>query len=175
MAGFDRSFRQKVIDEYLNSTRRNVFVPQEFLEWLRERPDHKVYDVFFGKSDEEAAQAYRLSAVRSFVSGLRIAVRVSAAPSDAKSIDVKVNEESALSVRIPAFMSPMSNRKDGGGYYPTDPSDPAVIRELSRQAANDIRRVIERHEGVAALAGVDLAALRQIVAAFDAAGLSEAA
>lgn len=175
MANFDRSYRQKIIDEFLNATGRNAFVPDEFLQWLKERPDHRAYSLFYAKSDGDAAAAYRMSLVRNFVSGLRISVRVSVAPAVATDIDVQVSETSALSVRIPAFMSPMGNRRSGGGYYPTDPSDPAVIRELARQAANDLRRVIERHEGVAALASVDIAALHNMAAAFDAAALEQAA
>lgn len=172
MANFDKSYRMKIVTEYLNDTRRNSFVPEEFLDWLKDRPDHRVYNLFYGKSDDEAAKAYRLSMVRQFVSGLRIAVRVSVAPVDAQEINVTVSDQSALSVRIPAFTSPMSGRKEGGGYYATDPSDPAVIRELARQAANDVRRVIERHEGVAVMAGVDMSALHQIAAAFDASGVA---
>lgn len=175
MARFDRTYRQRIIDEFLNDTRRNIFVPSEFLEWLSDKPDHRAYPVFFGKSDEEAAEAYRINLVRSFVSGLRIAVRVSPVVVEQSGVEVKVNESSPMSVRIPAFTSPASDRKGGGGYYPTDPSDPAVMAELRRQAAADLRKVVARHEGVAALAGVSMQAVLEIASALDAEAISEAA
>lgn len=175
MAKFDRTYRQKIIDEYLNETRRNVFVPSEFLEWLSDKPDHRAYSVFYGKSDEEAAEAYRINLVRSFVSGLRIAVRVSPVATEQSSIEIKVNESSPMSVRIPAFMSPASERKGGGGYYPTDPNDPSVMAELRRQAAADLRKIVARHEGVAALVGISMQAVLDLAAALDAQAMSEAA
>lgn len=168
MAKFDRTYRQKIVDEYLNDTGRNAFVPKEFLEWLAERPDHRAYPLFFDKTEEEAAKEWRLGAVRSFVSGLRIRIGVSTVPSEGREISVAVDEDAATSVKVPAFYSPTSGRREGGGYYGTDVNDPAAMKELARQAAADLRRSFDRHGGVGVLLGVDLSPLPALAARFDA-------
>lgn len=164
MAGFDRSYRQKVIDEYLNDTGRNIFAPVEFLAWLKERPQHRVYPVFFGKSDEEAAAQWRLQTVRQFVSGLRIVVRVSD-PAGGPPV----------SVRVPAFISPVSTRKSGSSYVQIDVNDEATSRELARQAALDLRKWLDRYGGIARINGLSVAELQEMAAALEAAGVAEAA
>jgi hypothetical protein len=50
MAAFNRTYRQKIVDEYMNDTGANSFVPAAFLEWLKPQTDHRVYSVFFGKT-----------------------------------------------------------------------------------------------------------------------------
>ncbi len=126
MAASSARERQRVVDEYLNESGRNQFVPREFLTCLRERPDHPVHPVFFGMDDAEAAQAWREGRVRHWVSGLRIAVRVTEAiPSAVSGVVVR---------QLPAMVSPVAGRSSGGGYAPVDPSDPAMVAELRRQA-----------------------------------------
>lgn len=159
------SYRQIIVDEYLNETRRNTFIPAEFLEWLKDKPDHRAYPVFFAKSDTDAAQEFRLGIVRNFISGLRIKIAVSSAPNEAKQVNVTLS--------VPAFVSVVSDRAKGGGYAATDVNDPETMRELAKQAATDIRRVFERHSGVAALVGVDLSALNEIASGFDMASMQE--
>jgi hypothetical protein len=175
MAKFDRTYRQKVIDEYLNATGENTFVPAAFIDWLRDQPDHRVYPVFFGKSDEDAAAEYRINLARQFVSGLRVKIRLTATTIDESGREVKVTESAVTAVRVPAFYSPLSERKGGGGYHAFDSEDPAALRELRRQAATDLRRFIHRHEGIAKLSGISLEAIKAIAASFDALDVSEAA
>lgn len=169
MAGFDRSYRRKIIDEYLNDTGNNVFEPRLFLGWLKERPDHRAYPIFFSKSDEEAAEEYRVGLVRQFVSGLKISVAVSTAPIESKVVSVRVEETPPAAFKLPAFISPIADRREGGGYHSVDPSDGATVRELARQAAADLLRFVRRNEGVASLVGVDISALKAIAAQFEAA------
>ena len=168
MSGFDRTYRQKIIDEYLNDSGNNVFVPADFLAWLKDRPGHRVYSLFYGKSDDDAAAAYRVGLVRNFVNGLRINVRVSVAPSTARAVSVLVNDTSPMTVSVPAFISPVANRRGGGGYYSTDVNDPAMMRELGRQAAVDLRSWLSRYEGIATLIGVAVSDIHLIASALDA-------
>jgi hypothetical protein len=164
-ASFGRSFGKSASgglrDEYLNATGRNHFVPVEFLEWLKPRPDHRAWPIFFGTTDEEAALQHRLSIVRSFVNGLRIRV----------TIPQEVESASQVVVRIPAFISPVSRRTEGGGYIPVDVQDEPTLAELCRQASTDLARWIERHEGVARIAGVDVASINEIAGALAARGV----
>lgn len=146
--------RQRVVDAYLNASGRNQFVPREFLAWLRERPDHPAHPVFFGMDDVDAAQAWREGRVRHWVSGLRIAVRMAdAGPSAVAGVVVR---------ELPAMVSPAAGRSAGGGYAPVDPSDPAMLAELRRQAAGALDSWLGRYAGVTELAGVDTMPIREI-------------
>lgn len=164
MAGFSKTERQRIVDSYLNDTGRNAFVPLQFIEWLRDRPDHEVYDVFFGMDDAEAALAHRIELARGWVSGLRITVKTAAAaPSRIGSVTVREH-------RFPAMISPVCGRKSGGGYVALDPDDLDHMRELARQGAADLTRWIERYEGVASRFGLSVDALNEIAAALSRAG-----
>jgi hypothetical protein len=148
--------RQRVVDAYLNASGRNQFVPREFLAWLRERPDHPAHPVFFAMDDADAAQAWREGRVRHWVSGLRIAVRTAeAGPSAVAGVVVR---------ELPAMVSPAAGRSSGGGYAPVDPSDPAMVAELRRQAAGALDSWLGRYAGVTELAGVDTTPIREIAA-----------
>lgn len=162
MPAFDRTYRQKIIDEYLNATGSNHFVPAEFLEWLQPQEDHRVWSVFFGKSEEEAAHQYRLSLARQFVAGLRIVVQ-------------SQGETGPVSVKVPAFISPVSERKAGGGYVSVDVRERDTTQELCRQAAADLDRWIKRWSGTAALVGVDISKANEIAGALAARGVEAAA
>ena len=75
MAGFPKKERQRIIDEYLAASGRNMFIPREFVDWLRDYPDHEAYDWFYGMDDAEAAQQHRIQLARQMASGLRIVVQ----------------------------------------------------------------------------------------------------
>lgn len=147
MAAFNRTYRQQIVDEYMNATGANSFIPGAFLEWLKPQTDHRVHSVFFGKDDEEAAWQYRLHLARQFVAGLRIRVAVS---------ETEV-------VRVPAFISPVSERKAGGGYVSVDWSDGTKSGEIYRQAATDLERWIKRYDGACSLASIDLDAVGKLI------------
>jgi hypothetical protein len=159
MAAFNRTFRQKVVDEYLAETGANAFVPAEFLEWLEPQEDHRVWGVFFGKSDEDAARQFRLGLVRSFVSGLRIKVAVS----------------ETVNVTVPAYVSVMADRRAGGGYSAVSVGSPDTTDELIRQAAGDLARWLSRYDGICQLAGVDVAGAKATLTILENYELAEAA
>lgn len=158
-----KNWKQKVIDGYMQASGRNQFVPAEFLGWLKDKPEHECYPVFFGMDDQEAAQAFREELVRKWVSGLRIVVRSEAA--QVRNIGVVEVREYSL----PLVHSPVDGRRDGGGYVHTDPSDPVHLAELARQGAVALSAWIERFTGAANLIGVDVSGVDAIRAALDAA------
>ena len=165
MARWNARERQRMVEEYLNATGANYFVPRDFLSWLMPQEDHPMHGYFFGKSDAELAQAMREDMVRQWVSGLRIVVREQ--PSDPIKVSVVVHE-------MPALVSPVSGRRGGGGYMPMDPSDPAMIAELLRQAVASLDTWLERYGGIAATVGADVTPIREI-AAFLAGGVVQSA
>lgn len=158
--------RQRIIDEYLNESGANYLQPHEFLQWLSVRPRHPAHGIFFGISDTDAAMAYRISLVRKWVSGLRIVVADRVSPLS-QSVTVTVTEQE---VTLPAMFSPVGDRRFGGGYHKTDPDNSDNLQELCRQAATDFARLEERWGGLARLQGIDLSAINEIIARFDAAG-----
>lgn len=161
MANWDRGYRQKIVDEYLNATGRNHFLPAEFLDWLQPQIGHRAWEVFFGKDDAEAAREYRIGLARQFVSGLRIKVVVQDAVESTKTV----------TVRMPAFISPVSDRSNGGGYVAVDTNDDATMQELARQAAADLARWIERYKGTATLLKIDITGVSAVAGQLAAEGI----
>ena len=161
---FARTYRQKIVDEFLNATGSNAFRPREFLAWLKPQNDHRAWKIFFEKDDDEAANEWRLDIVRKFVSGLKIMVRVDELPGVSQTVNVEV-------ASFPAYFSPQAGRAAGGGYQTTDVSDPASMRELARQAAISLRGWLSRYDGLAIALNVDLGPVRQIAKTMMAAGI----
>lgn len=153
MATFGKSERQRVIDGYLAATGRNMFNAAEFIDWLAGQPDHDAYSWFYGKDDATAARDWRIQMARQMANGLRIVANVSTMPQKGNVVSVTVRE-------FPAFVSPMSGRKVGGGYTPFDPKDAAAMAELRRQGATAMRAWLARYRG--AFEGVDLTQLEKI-------------
>ena len=155
--------RQRVVDEYLNDSGNNHFQPREFLAWLKERPGHSLYDVFYGKSDERLATIMREAMVRHWISGCRLTVNYTDPTST--SVNVVVTEQ-------PAYISAVAGRKAGGGYTRNDPSDPEAQAELARQAASALDSWLRRFRGIAITSGIDTTAIDTIVASLTAVGMS---
>lgn len=169
MAGFPRKERQRIIDGYLNESGSNHFVPAEFLDWLKDRPDHEAYDLFYGRSDEEDARRHRIAMVRTWVSGLRISVQAE------EPVQSTVKKITVVEHKVPAMISPRNTRKDGGGYVSVDLQDEEITSELLGQAAADLRRWIERYQGIAALKGINIAQIEKIARSLENTGVVPAA
>ena len=165
MSGFTKmkATRQKIIDGYLSNTGRNMFVPSEFIDWLSGQPENEAYDWFFGMDDTEAAREHRIHLARQMASGLRIVSPVSEAPAKASVFSIKTRE-------FPAYISPVSSRKDGGGYQSFDPRDRQDLAELQRQAASALRGWLSRYRGAAESAGADLSVVEDLVTLLDPTG-----
>ena len=125
---FTKNDRQAIIDDYLNKTGRNSYVPSEFIQWLRDKPDHKVYDTFFGTSDAEMADKHRENLARNLASGLRITIKVSELPMPQNTDSIKVE-----TVTVPSMVSPINSRANGGGYIAVDVQDTNTMHELCKR------------------------------------------
>jgi hypothetical protein len=135
-----------------------MFVPSEFIDWLGDNPKHEAYDWFYGMADAEAAREYRIALARRMASGLRIVAQVSVAPDSAQVVQFSTRE-------FPAYVSPVSGRKDGGGYSPFNPDDPVLMDELRCQGAQALRSWLERYRGAAEAAGIDVVPIEHIAGA----------
>lgn len=170
----ERAYRQKIIDEYLNATGRNEFVPDDFLLWLAPQSDHRAWKIFYSKTDAEAAHEHRLSLARQFVSGLKIRVVVTAIETQ-RFDHLRVKVEEPTTFRVPAFVSPVARRTEGGGYVSLDHTDAATMRETYRQASQGLASWVERWGDVAKMAGADICPVEQVVGALAVAGAPGAA
>lgn len=165
---FTKNDRQAIIDGYLNETGRNSYVPSEFVSWLKDKPEHKVYNIFFGVSDEEMADKHREVIARSFASGLRITIKLSELPMPQNTDSIKVE-----TVTVPSLVSPINNRANGGGYIPVDVQDTGTMQELCRQAYRDLNAWKNRHEGVCNLSGIDVKSVEVILKKLQSKSISE--
>jgi hypothetical protein len=154
---FKKADRQRILDGYLASTGRNMFIAGEFIDWLSGQPEHEAYELFFSMDDEDAARQYRIDLARRMASGLRIVATVSQSPETGSVVHITTRE-------YPAYVSPMAGRKSGGGYEPFDPESGEAMTELQAQGAQALRSWLARYRGAAEHAGVDVAAIEEIVA-----------
>ena len=153
MAGFPKKERQRIIDEYLAASGRNMFHPAEFVDWLGEQPDHEAYDWFYGTGDADAARQHRIQLARQMASGLRIVF---------KHNDVESKTVSLIAREYPAFVSPVANRKSGGGYEAFDPDNEQAQEELRRQAAVGLASWLNRYRGCVEHVGIDVSSIENI-------------
>ena len=156
---FKAKDRQRIIDGYLAESGQNMFVPAEFIDWLQDKPEHEMYDAFFGQGDAHAARQHRIALARRMASGLRIVATTSESTSNVVAVTTR---------EYPAYVSPMAGRKSGGGYEPVDESDEAQLAEIRRQGAGALRGWLSRYRGAFEHAGVDLSAVEEIAASEDA-------
>lgn len=155
MSNFARKTRHRIITQYLSDTGKNIYVPEEFVDWLANKPEHEMYDAFYGTDDATAARQWRIDLARRLASGLRIVVK-----------QEEVQQSSVVSIKVaeyPAYISPVSNRKEGGGYEPFDPNDETSQEELRRQAGVALAAWLNRFRGSAEHIGLDMTPIEDIV------------
>ena len=151
MGYFAKKDRQRIVDGYLQETGRNMFVPGEFVDWLADQPEHEAYEWFYALEDSEAARQYRIDLARRMASGLRVVV----SDTDAVTSTIVVRE-------YPAYVSPVSGRREGGGYAPFDPRSEIDQAELRRQAATSLAAWLSRYRGCAENIGLDVGPLEAV-------------
>jgi len=153
MAYFSKKTKQRIMDDYLHVTGNNMFVPEEFVLWLKDQPDHEAHKAFWGTSDEDAAMQWRIDLARRFASGLRIVAKTEVIESDVRHI--KVTE-------YPAYISPVTTRRQGGGYEPFDPDSEESQAELRHQAGVQLTAWLNRYRGSAENVGLDMTPIEYI-------------
>tara|TARA_R110002096_G_scaffold176361_1_gene352551 strand:- start:201 stop:707 length:507 start_codon:yes stop_codon:yes gene_type:complete len=155
MSNFARKTKQRIIDDYLQATGYNIFKADEFVDWLANQPEHEMYNAFYGTDDATAARQWRIDMARRMASGLRIVVK-----------QEEVQQSSVVSIKVaeyPAYISPVSKRREGGGYEPFDPNDEASQEELRRQAGVALAAWLNRFRGSAEHIGLDMTPIENIV------------
>lgn len=159
MTRFTREFRQKIVREFAEE-HDGWFDAGAFLSQVRQvGAAHPAYE-WFEWNDEKAAQEHRLDQARDFARGLVIRFEVET---------VRSGTVRLISSEAPLVTSPVERRRAGGGYFLTNPDDPAHMAELCRQAAQSMRWFVSRFEAAVLHAGGDLSACEAIRAQLEAA------
>jgi hypothetical protein len=158
MVRFTMALRQKIVEEFAEKN-GGWFDPAAFLESVRRAGTKHPAFVWFEWDDDKAAHEFRLDQARDFARGLVIRFEVRTQHRGA----FRIVEQSA-----PLIMSPIAGRKDGGGYFVTDPNDPAHMAELCRQAAQSLRWFVSRYEAALRFAGVSLTPIERAQSALEA-------
>lgn len=168
MAKFSKELRQKIIEEFCRK-RNSDFDARLFEKDVRDTgPDHPAYE-WFEWDSTKAAEEYRIWQAREFAQGLRVKFSVEEV---GRAGVIRVREVSA-----PFLVSPMDGRRDGGGYFITDPNSDEHMSELCRQAATDLNRWLRRYQAALVHAGGSIAIVEKQIALLEkvAASVDEAA
>lgn len=153
MARFSKALRERIVRDF-TARHNGRFDPAVFVEEVREAgPSHEAHE-WFEWNDVEAAHQYRVEQARAFVQGIRVSFTVE----EVSRGRVTVQERS-----FPLALSPLGDRRSGGGYIVTDPDDPDCMAELCSQAARDLEAWLGRYSVALVYAGVSVPAIERHV------------
>lgn len=134
MKRFTKEERERIARDF---AQRNGgrFEPAAFVaEVQKTGKSHPAYE-WFEWDVQKAAQNWWIDQAREFVSDLRIVFSVQ----DVTPGKYKVQSE------YPMFISPLANRRDGGGYNEVDPDSRDDLVEIARQASRDLTSWLGRY------------------------------
>lgn len=135
MARFSKALRERIVREF-TARHNGRFDPAVFVEEVREAgPTHEAH-AWFQWDDEAAAEQYRIEQARSFIQGIRVSFNVE---------NVVRGRVTVREQMVPLALSPLSGRREGGGYVVNDPKNPDHMSELCSQAARDLEAWLRRY------------------------------
>ena len=143
MARFTKALRERIVRDF-TARHNGRFDPAVFVEEVGAAgPSHEAFE-WFEWDDADAAMAHRIEQARSFVQGINITFSVESVARGKVTV-----RESAM----PLALSPMSGRRDGGGYVINDPANPDHMAEFCGQAARDLEAWLNRYRAAVLFAG----------------------
>lgn len=152
---FTKQKRQEIAEEFCHR-HGGSFDAGKFLSEAKAKR-HPAHD-WFTWDDGVAAHKQRLAEARNFVRDLRV------------EFDVETIDRGQVRVSVPAFISPVRTREDGGGYVRADTR--AGIALLCEEAAKSLREWQARYEGAVAHAGGTLKHLEALAQKLDKAAVA---
>lgn len=154
MRKFTRELRQQILDAFTAEHSGN-FDPKQFLWVVRSSNGTHPAWAWFEWNDGKAAEEFRLNQARQFVHGLKVKFEVITTERSVGGVTVR---------EVPAYLSPVSGRSKGGGYFTVDPDDPEHMQELRDQAATALQTWIIRYGPALEAIGSPLDGLTLLVA-----------
>lgn len=165
MARFTKELRQQLVRDFAERN-GGWFDPAAFLAEVRESGSgHPAYE-WFEWDDDKAAHEFRMDQARDFARGLIVRFEVKTVHRGS----FKIVENT-----VPLAMSPLERRRDGGGYYISDPNDPAHMDELCRQAAQSLRWFMSRYNAALTHIGIAPTVLEKVQHALENSAVHEEA
>lgn len=139
---YTKALKEQILNEYYAETANHYTDPlkefdaHHFVEFVQKAgPEHPAYD-WFEWDDSSCGVEYRAWQARSFRSGVTI-----------KTSQPKLNGGGGTTVCVaPAMISPLRNRRYGGGYYRFDPDNPDHLRDFCEEAHRSLKSWNERYE-----------------------------
>ena len=159
---FGKKDRQEIINDYLNKTGRNSYVPAEFVEWIQVQPNHPVYKLFVFEDDAKMALKQRIQIARQLATGCKITIKYKPVQSQSIDADSAISIPEPKVLKFPTYISPIDNRAQGGGYQKFDLDNPDTVAELCRQACRELRAWVKRHEGICVIKGIEIEKLKEV-------------
>ena len=159
---FGKKDRQEIINDYLNKTGRNSYVPAEFVEWIQGQPKHPAYKLFVFEDDPKMALQQRIQIASQFATGCKITIKYKPVQSQSIDVDSGISIPEPKVLKFPTYISPIDNRAQGGGYQKFDLDNPDTVSELCRQACRELRAWVKRHKGICAIKEVDIENLEEV-------------
>jgi hypothetical protein len=136
MNRFTREVRQRIVEDH---ARRHggVFDAAVFLEEVQVKgPAHLAF-AWFEWADATAAHQHRLEQARDFVRDLKVVFRIE---------EISRSGTITVSYSAPLVLSPMAERRGGGGYVIADFNDPRHMALLCEEGAATLRSWLRRYE-----------------------------
>ena len=160
-----KEIKKQALEDFSNETGNNIVHADDFISWIKEKPDHPAYNVFFGKDDATLAHERRLQIFRENFGSFKVTYEVKKI--DTSLLDIKIVEK-------PLQISPKSKRSQGGGYVNFDPEDEELMSEFRNEAAASLRSFVRRFEVAILDAGLDVESLKQMALRLEVNELQEA-
>jgi hypothetical protein len=142
---FTKEVRQQIVEDFAKR-HEGRYDPALFVrEVKRKGEEHPAYDWFLW-DDDAASHEYRLWQARVFARNLTIKFSVEEV---GRSGTIKI-----VQTHMPLILSPMDERQDGGGYFISDPNDPAHLAILAGEGAVALRSWLRRYKAALRIAGL---------------------
>lgn len=165
--GVTAKVKKEEIERFMKETGATRLRPQDFLDWLKPQKDAPLWQMCFGRSNDELAEAARIEIVRGIFASVRIKVTVQDVPQPAR----KAAKPSSFVVKeMPAYISPVRQRAATEGYEPVDPKSEVSMADLAREAELALTQWRNRYQGTLVHFDIPLSMVDEIQSRLMAAG-----
>ena len=160
-----KEIKKQALEDFSNETGNNIINADDFIAWVKEKPDHPTHKIFFEKDDAALAHEARRQIFRQNFGSFK--VRYEVKKIDTSLLNIKVVEK-------PLQISPVSKRSQGGGYVHFDPEDAEMMAEFRNEAASALHAFCRRFEVAILNANIDVESIKQIALRLEVNELQEA-
>jgi hypothetical protein len=160
---YTRADREAIANDYVK--RHGGYNPEGFVEEVAaSKGKHPAWD-WFTWDDAEASREYRIWQARKFVTNLRVSFKVET---------IRRGKMVLRYEEAPMLISPVENRRFGGGYHMMDTDDPMQMAEYCDEAVRALQTWLRRYSGAVAYAGGSTAGIEKQVAILQKAAAMDA-